>query len=322
MRIHFTRGDLARTHLAEGPDVMWEMVNSLQALQTGYGKAVFRAWRRQAGHDLGRSDLGRRVRTRLFPVAPDAAYFPDLLTPPEGALGLEEGLEAILSTPGRRLREEFGALGSGAWLGDLAAGRAGAVKELAGTLREYHRVSLAPFWEAVRACVESDLAHRRRALREGGAGGLLASFRPMMLWNDPVLTLPAHPSGRDVHLEGRGLVLIPSYFCHFHPMTIFSAELPQVVVYPVEHPPAAPPGAPALERLLGETRAAVLRVVREGCTTTELARCLGVAPATISHHTGILRDAGLIVSRRTGNTMLHTLSPLGSALLKGRRQAL
>jgi DNA-binding transcriptional ArsR family regulator len=140
----------------------------------------------------------------------------------------------------------------------------------------------------------------------------------MMRWEDPVLHLPAHPSGRDVHLRGHGLVLIPSYFCRRHPLTIFSADLPQVVVYPVELPfrAVASPTAVALERLLGETRAAVLLAVRAERTTGELSRDLGVAPATISHHTGILREAGLIQSRRTANTMLHTLSPLGAALLR------
>ncbi|GAA0939456.1 ArsR/SmtB family transcription factor [Nonomuraea longicatena] len=321
MRIHFSRGDLARTRLAEGADVAWEVINSLHALQAAYGGSILRAWRKATGPDLAAADLGRRVRDRLFPVAPNASYFPDLLTPPEGALGLGEALETVVSAPRRRLRQEFGALrgspGAGPWLADLAAGRTAALRELAATLSEYHRVSVEPHWESITTSVAADLAFRRRALREHGIAALLATFRPMMRWEDPVLHLPIHPSGRDVHLRGRGLVLIPSYFCRRHPLTIFSAELPQVVVYPVELPlrAAVPSSVGALERLLGETRAAVLLAVRAERTTGELSRDLGVAPATISHHTGILREAGLIHSRRTANTMLHTLSPLGAALL-------
>ncbi|MFI7134379.1 ArsR/SmtB family transcription factor [Nonomuraea sp. NPDC050153] len=324
MRIHFTRADLARTHIADGPDVMWEVVGSLQALQTTYGKKAFGSWRRQLRHDLQRADLARPVRHRLFPIAPHAAYYPDLLTPTEGALGLEESLEAILSTPRHRLREEIGQLGArpghGAWLDDLRTARPSALTELSDTMRAYHRLSVEPHWPAIRACVDSDIARRRQALREGGVHNLLDTFRPMMRWNSPVLEIPAHPSDRDIHLNGRGLLLIPSYFTHLHPLTIFDAELPQVITYPAAHhpAPAATRHDAVLDRLLGDTRAAILRAVADGGTTGELAHRVGVSPPTISHHTAVLRDAGLIVSQRTATTtMLHTLSPLGAALLAG-----
>lgn len=320
MRIHFTRADLARTHVASGPDVMWEVVGSLQALQTGYGKQAFGQWRRQARHDLHRAGLARQVHDRLFPVAPHAAYYPDLLTPVEGALALDEALDTILSTPRRRLGTEIGRLkggpGQGAWLDDLRTARKAALAELAAILRAYHRLSVEPHWPAVRACVDSDLARRHQALREGGVHQLLDSFRPMMRWNSPVLEIPAHPSGRDVHLGGRGLLLIPSYFTHLHPNTIFDAGLPQVITYPALHPAATTARHDAaLNRLLGDTRAAALRAVAAGGTTGEVARRVGVSLPTISHHTAILRDAGLIISRRTATRILHTLSPLGEALL-------
>jgi DNA-binding transcriptional ArsR family regulator len=41
-----------------------------------------------------------------------------------------------------------------------------------------------------------------------------------------------------------------------------------------------------------------------------------VTPTTASHHTNVLRDAGLITSHRHANTVLHTLTPLGAALLR------
>ncbi|GAA3805484.1 winged helix-turn-helix domain-containing protein [Sphaerisporangium flaviroseum] len=324
MRIHFTRADLARTDVASGPDVMWEVVGSLQALQTGYGKKVFGQWRRQARHDLHHAGLARPVRDQLFPVAPHAAYYPDLLTPVEGALGLDEALDTILSTPRRRLGTEIGRLGGGpgqgAWLDDLRAARTAALAELGATMRAYHRLSVEPHWPAVRACVNSDLARRCQVLREGGVHALLDSFRPMMRWKPPVLEIPAHPSGRDIHLNGRGLRLIPSYFTHIHPLTIFDPELPQAIAYPAEHHPNPAPTRhdAVLDRLLGDTRAATLRAVACGSTTSELARRIGVSLPTISHHTAILRDAGLIVSRRTATKILHTLSPLGEALLAGR----
>jgi DNA-binding transcriptional ArsR family regulator len=76
----------------------------------------------------------------------------------------------------------------------------------------------------------------------------------------------------------------------------------------------------ALAALLGSTRAVALEALGQGCTTTELARRLDISAATASHHATILRDAGLISTRRHGNGVLHTVTPLGSALLNGDRQ--
>jgi DNA-binding transcriptional ArsR family regulator len=40
-----------------------------------------------------------------------------------------------------------------------------------------------------------------------------------------------------------------------------------------------------------------------------------VTPSAISRHTTVLRQAGLIITRRDRNTALHSLTPLGTALL-------
>jgi DNA-binding transcriptional ArsR family regulator len=70
-----------------------------------------------------------------------------------------------------------------------------------------------------------------------------------------------------------------------------------------------------LAALLGPTRARALNTIVVGCTTTELARQLGITPATASEHTAILRNTGLIITRRHRNNAVHTLTPLGHALL-------
>lgn len=327
MRIHFTRRDLAMTYLDDDADPLWELVNSVQALQSRYGQVVLGQWRRQVAADLRRADLTARVRARLFTVAPHASYYPDLLTPPEGALGLDEGVETILATPRRRLGAEFGRLevraGAEDWLADLAAGRVGALAELGDILRAYHRWAVAPYWDRLRIHVHRDLAMRRRILRERGIDGLLDSFAPMMRWRRPMLEFSRHPSNREIHLDGRGVRLVPSYFAQLNPQTIIDSELPQVVVYPVEHDPRwltpaqLRPDRQALGRLLGETRAAVLRAALDGCTTTELARWASTSLPSASRHAAALREAGLLVTRRDGGSVLHIATPLGVALAAG-----
>ena len=84
------------------------------------------------------------------------------------------------------------------------------------------------------------------------------------------------------------------------------------------------PSAAALRRALRRARdgaaldvteAAVLLAARGGFTTGELAGRVGVSVAAISHHTAVLRDAGLITSIRAGNTVRHSLTRLGQALV-------
>ncbi|MGW0669853.1 ArsR/SmtB family transcription factor [Streptomyces sp. NPDC002746] len=80
--------------------------------------------------------------------------------------------------------------------------------------------------------------------------------------------------------------------------------------------------ARALDALLGATRAIVLRAVaqRPDSTTGEISRATRVAPATASHHTSVLRQAGLITTQRTGGSVHHRLAPLGESLLGQRGQ--
>lgn len=83
---------------------------------------------------------------------------------------------------------------------------------------------------------------------------------------------------------------------------------------------AGEPGGAPLGRLVGHTRSAVLKAIGQGGTTSELARRAGVSLASASQHAGVLRDAGLVVTLRRGSSVLHTLTPLGAALLHGGAQ--
>ncbi|MDQ7904361.1 winged helix-turn-helix domain-containing protein [Phytohabitans sp. ZYX-F-186] len=149
-----------------------------------------------------------------------------------------------------------------------------------------------------------------------------------MSWQSPVLLSP-YPEDYDLHLGGRGLLLVPSFFCWRTPVTLINPELPPVLVYPVErdphwlghHPGKTPAcGDRAVAALLGSTRAAVLDTVgRAPATTKEIAHRLRISAPSASEHATILRGAGLIATRRSGNTVLHSLTPTGAALLDGCR---
>lgn len=324
LRIHFCADDLARTRIAPGPDVMWEIVLSLQLLQNREGAVVFDRWRRDV-----RDRLGPWLRP-LITLAPHAAYFPDFLTPPEVSLDLDQGLERLLATPRTRLRDDLRLLGDHdrlpSWTGRLAAGDIESLGGLDHAFRAYHRAVIEPAWPVVRTYVARDRGRRAYALAEGGSERLLNGFRPLMCWDPPVLEV-TYPVERDLVLAGRGLLLVPSYFCWRTPVTLVDDDLRPVLVYPIEHDPRVGPEEPAfaddrpLTDLLGRTRAAVLRAVEGGGTTTQLSHRSGASLASASQHATVLREAGLISTRRDGCAVVHTLTPLGMAVLTARTAA-
>lgn len=321
LRIHFTAGDLSRTRLAARPDPLWEIICSLHRLQTRAGYAGYARWHRQIRPDLERAGLVPVVRERLLPVAPLKRYFPDFLTPGPVA-DLDEGIDRVLGTPTRRIRTELGRMVTpvdGAWMSDLAAGRLAARHGLGDALRAYFRVALAPHWTQITSAVSGDRALRGAWVLDSGAGQILDDLSPETSWDPPVLSVHGYPEDRDMHLDGRGITLVPSYFCWHAPITLADPDLPPTLVYPArrQRPEPTPPAGPQrrLGPLLGHTRVAVLRAAASGATTGELARRARISPATTSHHTTILREAGLITSQRHGNLVLHRLTAMGEALL-------
>jgi DNA-binding transcriptional ArsR family regulator len=319
LRIHFTTDDVARVRVAAEPDPLWETVISVFRLRRPGPDLVFGRWHRHAVRASRRTDL------RLLAPLVHRTYFPDFLTPAEGAASLSSALDALMSTPVTRLRTDMDRLArTGApmasWMRELADGDPGTLRELAAALRSHHESVVAPFGEDARAQVDADRGRRARVLLDQGAEGLLNSFRPMMRWESPVLEVDV-PQHRELHLNGRGLLLVPSYLSCGTPDILFDPELPPVLVYPIEHCLSRSlADGTALSALIGPTRAAVLESLGDGRTTTELAHRVGVSRASISQHTAVLRDARLIHTVRAGKAVLHTLTPLGSALLSGRRQ--
>ncbi|MEV0390190.1 helix-turn-helix domain-containing protein [Nonomuraea sp. NPDC050643] len=331
LRIVFTSEDLALTRPATRTDLLWEMLGSLHRLQARDGGPTMTGWRRQARARLAEAGLLTSVRSLLLPLAPRGPYFPDFLTPIEAQLGDEQALHALTDTPGTRMRAEMELLRRGAGLpfaglADLARGSPQAIKRLGQAVAGYCEAVLAPH----RPQAEPALAHERAVLQRhlvtGGAEQLLAHLPPAMRWRPPVLEVD-YPAGldREIHLRGRGLTVIPSYFCRGNPVALVDPALPPVLAYPI--PRRAAPiaaataaGGEVLAALLGRTRAEILSCVVQapGCSTGELAHRARVSPSTASEHAHVLRQANLIASVRQINLVLHYPTELGAGLLAGR----
>jgi DNA-binding transcriptional ArsR family regulator len=186
-----------------------------------------------------------------------------------------------------------------------------------GFLLEVWRRAVAPYWDRLVSHLEAECDARGRVTMAGGVQELLATLHPRISWRNPVLTVPGGPD------------LCPSVFLSHRPGMVVRPRPNDervLLVYGVSLAPRVAEriwGTPqreqpaSLNALVGRTRAAALRVLRVGCTTSQLADRLGISAAGASQHASVLRAAGLITTRRFRNTVLHTVTPLGIALLDG-----
>jgi DNA-binding transcriptional ArsR family regulator len=324
LRIHFTPYDLQNIRISRRPDPLWELVCATCRLVTHQGPLEFGPWRRSVRERLATDPAANHAVLTLQTLVPPVGYIPDFLTPsvPEG--GLPAALEEVGATPPSRLRHELGRLGATrplpAWT--MTLGRQGdrTMRSLVKVLEVSSRALLEPRWAHIRRAVREEVDVRSRVLLDGGVLALLESLRPLARWRAPVLEVD-YPTRRDLHLEGRGLLLVPSYFCWRRPTALADPALGPVLVYPVTARPldVVTPNEKGLDRLLGRTRAAVLGEVARGRarTTSEVATAVGIALPSASYQLAVLRDGGLVESHREGQYVRHSLTSMGHRLLDG-----
>jgi DNA-binding MarR family transcriptional regulator len=269
-------------------------------------------------------------------LIPPVGYSPTFLTLPQAGTP-EELLEKVRATPRGRIQSELAAVAEQQpippWAHHLADDTA-LFMQLCDGLSRLHTDLLSPYWEQLTDLFTADRSVRMRQMLGGGVERLLSLANPQwMRWNPPVLEIRM-PNGveRDLHLEGQGILLMPSMFgtrslvdneAQPQPIVSYPAGLEQplrrMTVFAPEHTMSG--SSAAVSALLGPTRSAVLNVVAEypGCSTKEIATLVGVAPASASEHATVLRGAGLIQTVRHRNTALHSPTRIGIALLNSTR---
>ncbi|MEU6620100.1 helix-turn-helix domain-containing protein [Streptomyces litmocidini] len=310
LHIHFTAEDFTRVRFAPRPSPVPELHAALMMLGAPHEELLFGRWR------------GRLLRALpgaaepLADLAPGgtAPYFLDVLGETR-----EEGLALIRAARPEFVRSELERVyaGRGAvppWIRDLhATGGGEAWRVLERAQRAAYEAVLAPVWGQVQDLHRAEFTRYALTLAERGLGAALTALAPGL--RDGVWEWPGAP--REVRLAGRGLVLLPTFHWRGGPLVQDLPDRPVVLAYPAGGGlPLAPsgPGEDALAGVLGRTRAELLRVLTEPRTTTELARRLGVSNATASAHAAALRAAGLVTTTRTGRSVHHAPTPLGTLL--------
>ncbi|MFD0686206.1 helix-turn-helix domain-containing protein [Actinomadura fibrosa] len=326
VRLHFGVDDLARTRIVATLGPLAETMLALGALRSPVRRALFDPWRRHSRRRL--APCGAEISRVLAPPGRLPLDVFSLL----GRTGsIEEGLEGLVAAPHRLLRAElepFAAEHPRAWpLRDLSRDDRRSRRSLRHALAACHDATVRPYWPSIRAWVEAEAHALARSYADGGLEGLLGGRGPGLTWRSPVLEVSNRlcPHDADVHLDGRGLAIVPAFFAT-EPFCAAATDgsavyllvpaPPTMAAAPaLWSPPARRPRPGGLGALLGATRAAVLEAAAAGRTTGEIARHLGISPAGASQHAAVLREAGLLVSRRERNTVVHTLTPSGRALL-------
>jgi DNA-binding transcriptional ArsR family regulator len=324
LRLVFDRDDLQRVQLADGPDPLWELVLGLLCARDRDPQlpAHLARWRRQAGVQVRRDAHAKEWLSTLFTLVPAAGNFPDFLTPAYDGGGIDAGCAAVAGTrrglletdlPGVFRQDE-----PPSWVRELATGDRRQLSAVTGAVRSGYEAMLAPQWHEISGATATDRASRARVLARAGVGGLLAGIPGVISWDGQVLEIGYGRRTHTVHLHGRGLTLLPSFFCTERPITLVDPELPPVLVYPAAGTPLTGvlEVSPRLVALLGRTRAECLSALTSTRTTSELAAAVGTSIASASKHATVLREAGLVTSVRHRAAVRHHVTQLGSALLK------
>lgn len=326
-RIQLSADDLANTRFCTAPAPLMEAGLALAELQRCRGD-------RRAARPPWLDEVCRtfpRTARPLLDLVPVKGFGPQFLDPM--ATDVDAALDIVHSVPRRMLRADLANAWHTrpdrrdtppGWLRLLAAGDAETLDVVVRALRDFYTVCIAPRWPAVRARFDQDIAIRGRTLITGGHAQLFGTLHNGLSWQDNTFAKAGRPV--ECALDGTGLLLMPSAFWTAAPCFVLRpfARTGNALLYPAQPAPVPKslPGSGSvpdpLTALLGRTRAAVLRALRDPSTTSELAARLTIGIATASEHTKTLREADLVVSTRSGCAVRHALTPLGRTLISER----
>ncbi|MEU8326192.1 hypothetical protein AB0C33_48185 [Nonomuraea sp. NPDC048881] len=184
----------------------------------------------------------------------------------------------------------------------------------------FHRF-LAPEWPGMRRRLETRLAAYQETVARIGLGSALSTLSPRLSWDGSGMVVAGGPP-ITVDLGGRGLLLHPISGASPRYLGIATTRDRRSSVLTVPMPDGGrqvlpSPAFDTLAALVGRARARVMRAVGgHGCRTDELAGRLRVSASTASEHVTVLRNAGLIATRRNGQAVHHHLTSLGARLLE------
>jgi DNA-binding transcriptional ArsR family regulator len=324
MRIEVSSADVAASRYAISP-----LIETMSALRVVAGK--------ETAGPLG--PVVARLRPRYEALRRDPAigtlvalfrhggYNADFTQPPPAGVGLTfaEELAAVRGTPLRRARAEIARNLAGHPAPPAYAQRIldapDVIARLADGIEAAWTALIEPEWPRLRAVLERDVIQRAGRLAAYGWAEALAGLDARLRWHTdgPNGAIEVRMNDQATYaLGGRGLLFVPTVFGKC--IAYVEPPWPYAIVYPARGvadllgpaDPARP--ADALDRLIGSSRATVLRALGAPATTSQLVAQLGLALGTVGDHLAALHGAGLVTRTRLGRSVRYERTTLGDAL--------
>jgi DNA-binding transcriptional ArsR family regulator len=179
-----------------------------------------------------------------------------------------------------------------------------------------------PRWRAAGPLLDREIRRVGTAAVRGGMAALLNSLHPGLSYHDGTFVFSARCDPYStLHALGpvgpRPLALVP--MIAGRDALLFSFELPDVcwIGYPVPQPRRDAQGTAdgALATILGPVRAAMLQVLRQPLTVSDLAVAVHCAPTTATYHLHQLAAAGLISREKRGPSVRVSRTARGDELV-------
>ncbi|MCX4797496.1 winged helix-turn-helix domain-containing protein [Streptomyces sp. NBC_01242] len=262
------------------------------------------------------------VAARLVPAALGSSWNADFITPTptgEGTPSFAQELAPVRATTPARARADLEvSLG-----GPLPAllDRDDLAQRAADVLHWVWDRTVLPDWPRRRRIIEADIVARTGQLSQGGWAAALSRLRPGMRWlGGSRLQINAHDYPPK-QLSGVRLLFVP--VTQRTGWVSWDDEAQRyAVVYPCSGTLADAGRArvpDSLARLLGPARAAVLVLLADPKSTTQLVALTGQALGSVGRHLKVLLDSGLADRRRAGRSVLYFRTDVGDALVEAQR---
>jgi DNA-binding transcriptional ArsR family regulator len=290
---------------------------------------VHSAWLRQARSRLDGVDL-----ELLLSVVPPGRHIASCLVPPGRVPqpSLEDQLTALTNLPieafTRDLREVWSGHATPRRVTALLESGSKATTHLAEVVWDYWDAVVQPFWPRMCAVLEDDVSYRITGLVDDGYYSLFRDLHPEISVDGDRMYLNKPHFDDCVH-HASEMILTPSVFAW--PDLVLQDGAPGQfgLTYPARGVARVWEGrdaltvtdAESLAALLGSTRAAILRRTCVPMSTTQLARELGQSRASVNEHLAVLRNAGLLTSRRSGRNVLYRQTPLAEHIVSAQHDA-
>ena len=324
LRVEVGNEDLTMSRFALSP--LWELTHALRLLAGPADTSVLRPWLVRARDRY--LALTREADVGVILALSPPGWGADFLAPIPAGVSTTIGdlLDQVRSTPAGQVQHEVALALAQQPPADprieqiLTSDRAAGY--VADVLAAAWQALLEPEWQTLRAILERDVVYRAGQLTSRGWAAALGDLHPDLAWDQGRIVLTRMCGYQDAALGGRGLLFVPSVFIWPKLALGLDPPWPPSLIYPArgvaalwERPGTASASGAALERLLGPSRAAILIVLEESASTTQLVATLGQSLGGIGDHLAVLREAGLISRARSGRSVLYRRTPVGDALV-------